>query len=70
MPWIEQEFDEKFRQFIVSFPQNRLPQIYELLEQYGEGREIHVFHSREEAEHYFVNGLSIAPEYSSHLSPP
>lgn len=70
MPWIEQEFDEEFRQFIVGFPHNRLPQIKELLERYGKGREIHVFHSREEADDYFVDSLSTAPEHSSHLSPP
>ena len=30
----------------------QLPQIYHLLEQYGEGKEIHIFHSREDAENY------------------
>ena len=52
MPWIEYEFDEEFRQFITEFPQTRLPNIYRLLEEYGQGREIHIFRSREEADSY------------------
>lgn len=58
MPWIEQDFDEEFRQFIIDFPEIRLPRIYQLLQQYGEGKEIHIFHSREEAEHYLEHSWS------------
>lgn len=53
MPWIEQEFDKEFRQYIVDFPHKRMPWIKELLGQYSEGKDIHVFHSREEADDYF-----------------
>ena len=52
IPWVEEEFDEEFRQWIVDFPKEKLPQIYELLEWYGEGKEIHIFHSREDANKY------------------
>ena len=52
MPWIEHEFDEEFRQFITEFPRTRLPNIYRLLEEYGQGKEIHIFRSREEADSY------------------
>ena len=55
IPWTEHEFDEEFRQFIVEFPEVRLPGIYRLLHQYGQGREIHIFRSREEAEEYLAN---------------
>lgn len=54
IPWTEHEFDEEFRQFIVEFPEARLPGIYQLLHQYEEGREIHIFRSREEAEEYLA----------------
>ena len=47
MPWIEQEFDPEFRDWILHFPQNVLPKVYALLEQYSD-RRIVVFHSREE----------------------
>ena len=52
LPWLEKELDEEFRQWIIGFPKTELPEIYEKLEQYGEGREIHIFHSREEADQY------------------
>jgi adenylate kinase family enzyme len=52
IPWSENELEEKFRKFIEDFPKTKLPGIYKLLEQYGDGKEIHVFHSREEAEQY------------------
>ena len=32
MPWIETEFDEEFKQWIMDFPKNELPIIYELLD--------------------------------------
>lgn len=52
MPWVEQEFDEEFRQWILDFPQDQLPQIYDLLEQYQNGRDIVIFRSRKQAEDY------------------
>ena len=52
IPWSENELEEEFRQFIEDFPKTKLPGIYKLLEQYGDGKEIHIFHSREEAERY------------------
>ena len=40
LPWLETEFDPEFRQWIVDFPKNELPQIYELLEYHGGGKNI------------------------------
>lgn len=52
LPWVEREFDREFQQWITDFPKTQLPQIYELLREYREGREIVVFKSREEAGDY------------------
>ena len=52
LPWVETEFDGEFRQWILDFPNDQLPRIYELLEQYRDGKEIHIFRSREEAEEW------------------
>ena len=52
MPWVEEELDPEFRQWIEDFPKEKLPQIYELLEKYCEGKEIFIFRSRTEAEEY------------------
>ena len=53
LPWVEQEFDSEFRQYIIDFPKNQRPIIYELVERYRETRRITVFHAREEADKWF-----------------
>lgn len=45
MPWVETEFDPEFKRWIMDFPEQRLPQIYELLDKYRDGRKIIVFQS-------------------------
>lgn len=52
IPWVEEKLDEDFRQWIIDFPKTKIPQIYELLGQYGKGKEIHIFRSREDADKY------------------
>lgn len=52
MPWIENEFDGEFKQFIIDFPKERLPRIYELIERYRTDKRVVIFKSREEAEDY------------------
>jgi len=51
MPWIEQEYDGEFIQFIKSFKTERCPQIYALLEKYGDKLNA-VFKTRAEAEEF------------------
>ena len=55
LPWIEKELDPEFEGFIKEFPKNTLPQIYELLDKYGENRNIFIFKSREDADEYLKN---------------
>lgn len=52
LPWVEQELDPEFRQWIEDFPTAQLPVIYQLLARYHDSRRITVFHSREEADAY------------------
>lgn len=52
LPWLEREFDEEFKQWILDFPQNELPGIYELLGKYEKSKEIIIFKSRKEADDY------------------
>ena len=52
---VERELDPEFARYIAEFPQTRLPKIYRLLEQYGQGREIVIFHGREEAENWLAH---------------
>lgn len=53
MPWMETEFDEEFRQWILDFSKDQRPVIYGLLERYRKIRRIYIFHSREESESWF-----------------
>ncbi len=50
MPWQETEFDPEFRQWILDFPNTQLPDIYRLLDQYQDQKQIIIFTSREEAD--------------------
>ena len=52
LPWMETEFDEEFKQYIIEFPEDKLPKTYELLEKYRNGKEIIVFHSRKDVDDY------------------
>ena len=53
MPWIEQEFDPDFQQYILDFQKDQIPRINELVEQYRETRRIVIFHSIEETDKWF-----------------
>ena len=50
LPWLEETLDPEFRRWIEDFAATQLPHVYELLAQYGVGRNIVIFHSREEAD--------------------
>ena len=52
LPWIENEFDPEFRQYILDFQKDQMPVINELMEQYKDSRKITVFRSREEADNW------------------
>lgn len=52
MPWIEEEFDPEFKQYIINFANTKLPHIYELLNKYKD-KNIIVFKSREELNRFF-----------------
>ena len=52
MPWIDTELDPWLKNEIEEFSAKNLPGIYELLNEYREGRKIIVFRSRREAEEF------------------
>lgn len=60
LPWVESELDEEFREWIVNFSKEQRPQIYELLKQYRENKNIVIFKSREEADD-FISALQSDP---------
>lgn len=55
VPWIDTVLDPHLRAEIEEFPEKNRPVIYELLEQYRDGREIVIFSTREQADSYLQN---------------
>lgn len=51
MPWIEQEFDEEFKRWIIDFPEKELPHVYSLLEKYSD-KTVIIFKSHKEISDY------------------
>ena len=54
LPFVEEEFDEEFRQQILNFPADTRPAVCELLDKYRADTRVVVFRSREEAETYLT----------------
>ena len=52
MPWVEEKLDETFKQRIIDFANEKLPEIYELLNKYKDNRNVIIFKSRAEADNY------------------
>ena len=55
MPWKEDKLDENFKQYIIDFSKNNLPEIYNIIDKYKDKKEIIIFKSREEADEYLNN---------------
>ena len=53
LPWVETEFDQEFRQWILDFARDQRPVILELLEKYREVREVYIFSDRKDAEEFW-----------------
>ena len=51
MPWIEQELDEEFKEWITDFPKKELPHVYELLDNYKD-KTVIIFKSHHEIDRY------------------
>lgn len=51
LPWIENEIDDEFIDFIKKFKTESVPKIYELMNKFS-NKKIIVFRSREDAENY------------------
>ena len=52
LPWLEREFDEDFKEWIINFPKVKLPEIYEMLSKYKGNKNIIIFKTREESDKY------------------
>ena len=65
MPWIEEEFDPEFRDWILRFPQDVMPKIYALLKKHSD-KNIVIFRSHAEADAYLLSQRSNGAFLASH----
>ncbi|WP_289857011.1 hypothetical protein [uncultured Muribaculum sp.] len=56
MPWIENQMDPEFRQWIIDFPKQQLPIIRKLLMEYKHKVNVVIFHSRKDAD-IFIDSI-------------
>lgn len=54
-PWLESELDEEFKKWIIDFPKNCLPQIYETLSKFNNKKQIYIFRTHKEIDEYLNN---------------
>ena len=52
LPWLEKDFDPAFRQWIIEYPEKRLPRVRELVERYAADKQVVVFRTRQEMKEY------------------
>ena len=52
LPWVEEDFDDNFKEVIINFPKEKLPKIYDLLDKYKEAKNIIIFKSRDGSQKY------------------
>lgn len=62
LPWTEEKLNETFKETIMNFKNEKLPQIYEMLEQYKDDKEIIIFKSREEADKFIEEIRHVSKE--------
>lgn len=67
LPWLETEFDPEFRQYIMDFRRDRLPQMRETLKNAPPEVQIVVFRSREETEEYLRKKFPKSLDFDSAL---
>ena len=51
MPWIEETFDEEFKEWILNFKRDEMPRVYSLLEKYKD-KNLIIFKSHKEVDEY------------------
>ena len=50
IPWIDTQLDPQFKTEIETFRETTLPGIYDLLDAYKDGKQIIIFHNRQQAD--------------------
>ena len=54
LPWEETELSEEFLNYILTFPQQKLPHLLQLAEKYAAQKEVVIFHTRQQSDDYIA----------------
>lgn len=57
LPWLEEQPDEEFLQYIRDFQRDKLPLVREMVEQYREGKTVVTFRTRREADGWLTENF-------------
>jgi len=52
IPWVEDNFDPEFKEWIIGWFNKTRPRLLELIEKYKNNKQIIIFHNREEVEEF------------------
>ena len=55
LPWVEDELDTEFEQYVLDFQTNKMPGIYSILDKYHTEKQICVLNSRSEIDNFMKN---------------
>lgn len=61
MPWIDTELSPQFKNEIETFSQTVLPPIYDLLQQYKDGKTVIIFKTRQQADAFLTDNGAVTP---------
>lgn len=54
LPWEETELSEEFLNYILTFPQQKLPHLLQIAEKYAAQKEVFIFHTRQQSDDYIA----------------
>ncbi len=55
LPWVEEEFDKKFQEWIINWFKNVRPIVYSMIDKYKSNKNIYIFKSRNDADNFISN---------------
>lgn len=58
LPWVEDEFDQEFKEWILNWYDNNLDNLNILLDKYKETKKVFIFESRQEANNFLLNDIN------------
>ncbi len=55
LPWVEEEFDKEFQEWIINWFKDVRPIVYSMIDKYKNNKNIYIFKSRNDADNFISN---------------